>query len=82
MPDLTDLSATVVPTVSVNSIDLLPTVQPKLKRTIVDTRLHLPDMFELTFEDSTTRWSRTDGAHRQPGRGATAARRDHRRPSA
>ena len=52
MPDLTDLSATVVPTVSVNSIDLLPTVQPKLKRTIVDTRLHLPDMFELMFEDS------------------------------
>nr|MDP9463792.1 phage baseplate assembly protein V [Actinomycetota bacterium] len=52
LPDLTDLSASVVPTVSVNSIDLLPTVQPKLKRTVVDTRLHLPDMFELTFEDS------------------------------
>ena len=52
MPDLTDLSATVTPTVSVNSIDLLPTVQPKLRRTVVDTRLHLPDMFELTFEDS------------------------------
>ncbi len=52
LPDLTDLSATVVPTVSINSIDLLPTVAPKLKRTVVDTRLHLPDMFELTFEDS------------------------------
>ena len=52
LPDLTDLSATVVPTVSINSIDLLPTIQPKLKRTVVDTRLHLPDMFELTFEDS------------------------------
>ena len=52
LPELTDLSATVVPTVSVNSIDLLPTVQPKLRRTVVDTRLHLPDMFELTFEDS------------------------------
>lgn len=49
---LTDVSASVVPTVSVNSVDLLPTVQPKLKRTVVDTRLHLPDMFELTFEDS------------------------------
>lgn len=49
---LTDLSTTVAPTVSINSIDLLPTVQPKLKRTVVDTRLHLPDMFELTFEDS------------------------------
>jgi len=42
MPDLTDLSATVVPTVSVNSIDLLPTVQPKLKRTIVDTVCTFP----------------------------------------
>ncbi|MEP7111667.1 MAG: phage baseplate assembly protein V [Ilumatobacteraceae bacterium] len=52
LPDLTDLSASVVPTVSINSIDLLPTVAPKLKRTVVDTRLHLPDMFELTFEDS------------------------------
>lgn len=52
LPDLTDLSASVVPTVSVNSIDLLPTVAPKLRRTVVDTRLHLPDMFELTFEDS------------------------------
>lgn len=52
LPDLTDLSATVVPTVSINSIDLIPTVQPKLKRAVVDTRLHLPDMFELTFEDS------------------------------
>ncbi|HEY7627423.1 MAG TPA: phage baseplate assembly protein V [Ilumatobacteraceae bacterium] len=49
---LTDLSATVTPTVSINSMDLLPTVQPKLKRTVVDTRLHLPDMFELTFEDT------------------------------
>ena len=49
---LTDLSTTVAPTVSINGIDLLPTVQPKLKRTVVDTRLHLPDMFELTFEDS------------------------------
>ncbi len=52
LPDLTDLSASIVPTVSVNSIDLLPTIAPKLKRTVVDTRLHLPDMFELTFEDS------------------------------
>ena len=52
MPDITDHSATVVPTVSINSIDLIPTVAPKLKRTVVDTRLHLPDMFELTFEDA------------------------------
>ena len=52
MSALTDLSATVVPTVSINSIDLIPTVAPKLKRTVVDTRLHLPDMFELTFEDT------------------------------
>jgi phage protein D len=52
MPSLTDLSANVTPTVSINSIDLLPTVAPKLVCTVVDTRLHLPDMFELTFEDS------------------------------
>ena len=52
MSALTDLSATVVPTVSINSIDLIPTLAPKLKRTVVDTRLHLPDMFELTFEDT------------------------------
>ncbi len=49
---LTDISATVAPTVSINSMDLLPTVQPKLRRTLIDTRLHLPDMFELTFEDA------------------------------
>jgi phage protein D len=52
LPSLTDLSTTVAPTVSINSVDLLPTVKPKLKRTVVDTRLHLPDMFEVTFEDS------------------------------
>lgn len=49
---LVDLSGTVSPTVNINSMDLTPLVQPKLKRTVVDTRLHLPDMFELTFEDS------------------------------
>lgn len=53
LPGLTDVSATVVPTVNINSMDLPPTVRPKLKRTVVDTRLHLPDMFELTFEDAT-----------------------------
>jgi phage protein D len=49
---LTDLSATVTPTVSVNGTDLTKALESKLRCTVVDTRLHLPDMFELTFEDS------------------------------
>ncbi|HSV65923.1 MAG TPA: phage baseplate assembly protein V [Mycobacteriales bacterium] len=32
-------------------IPLLPTVDHKLMRVVVDTHLHLPDMFELTFLD-------------------------------
>ncbi len=30
---------------------LSPLVEPKLVRVVVDTHLHLPDMFELTFLD-------------------------------
>ena len=68
---------------SINSIDLLPTVQPKLKRTVVDTRLHLPDMFELTFEDSDNSViEQIDGAHRQPGRDLRRRVRQPDRPSA
>src|SRR6478736_2807665 len=47
-----DVSGNVSPTVSINSIELLPTTAAKLVRTVVDTRVHLPDMFELTFEDT------------------------------
>ena len=32
-------------------LPLRPDVEPKLVRTVVDTHLHLPDMFELTFLD-------------------------------
>lgn len=47
-------TAVVVPKVKVGypiGIPLLPNVAPKLIRTVVDTHLHLPDMFELTFLD-------------------------------
>ncbi|MEO5724522.1 MAG: hypothetical protein ABIQ39_11190, partial [Ilumatobacteraceae bacterium] len=48
----TDLAGNVSPTVSINSIDLTPLHIPRLLRTVVDTRVHLPDMFELTFQDT------------------------------
>ncbi len=32
-------------------LPMSPTVMPHLVRTVVDTHLHLPDMFELTFHD-------------------------------
>src|ERR1700710_1263931 len=49
---LTDVSQNVTPTVNINSMDLTPLTAPKLVRCVVDTHLHLPDMFELTFEDT------------------------------
>ena len=52
LPAPTELSGNVSPTVSINSVDLTPLHIPKLVRTVVDTRLHLPDMFELTFLDT------------------------------
>ncbi|WP_158893762.1 phage baseplate assembly protein V [Amycolatopsis anabasis] len=48
--------AVVAPTIKVGSgvpLPLSPTVSPKLIRAVVDTHLHLPDMFELTFLDQT-----------------------------
>ncbi|HSH23635.1 MAG TPA: phage baseplate assembly protein V [Acidimicrobiales bacterium] len=54
MPPLaTDTTATVRPHVSLEplGLPLPPAVEPKLVRVVVDTHLHLPDMFELTFLD-------------------------------
>ncbi|MGH9244057.1 MAG: phage baseplate assembly protein V [Acidimicrobiales bacterium] len=51
---LADGSSTVRPQVSIGSpfaAPLLPTVEPKLSRVVVDTHLHLPAMFELWFAD-------------------------------
>jgi phage protein D len=47
-------SAIVWPTVKVGKpigLPLSPLVMPNLVRAVVDTHLHLPDMFELTFHD-------------------------------
>src|SRR5439155_11972183 len=49
-----DPTATVRPSVTTGSIvglPLSPLIEPNLIRTVVDTHLHLPDMFELTFND-------------------------------
>jgi phage protein D len=50
---LSDGAATVRATVKVGSLGmaLRPDVEPYLVRAVVDTHLHLPDMFELTFFD-------------------------------
>ena len=32
-------------------VDLLPMVAPNVRRVVVDTHVHLPDMFEITFLD-------------------------------
>ncbi|HTI20371.1 MAG TPA: phage baseplate assembly protein V [Kutzneria sp.] len=47
-------TALVWPTVKIGAVlgmPLSPTVQSQLVRAVVDTHLHLPDMFELTFLD-------------------------------
>ncbi|HEV2779749.1 MAG TPA: phage baseplate assembly protein V [Actinophytocola sp.] len=47
-------TAIVWPTVKVGypiGMPLSPTIAPNLVRAVVDTHLHLPDMFELTFHD-------------------------------
>jgi phage protein D len=49
-------NAIVWPVVKVGKLvglPLKPTVMSQLMRTVVDTHLHLPDMFELTFHDLT-----------------------------
>lgn len=40
------------PQITVDGAPLAPTVLPALVRTVVDTQLHLPDMFVLQFHDS------------------------------
>lgn len=52
LPSVMDMSSTVSPTVTINSIPVPDPLKSRLVRTVVDTRLHLPDMFELTFEDT------------------------------
>ena len=44
-------TATVRATVKVGGMPLRMDVEPHLSRVVVDTHLHLPDMFELTFLD-------------------------------
>src|SRR5262249_11390684 len=49
-----DTTSTVRPSIGIGSLlplPLNPLVEPNLLRTVVDTHLHLPDMFELTFMD-------------------------------
>jgi phage protein D len=49
-----DATGTVRPTISIGEfvgLPLNPLVEPQLLRTVVDTHVHLPDMFELTFND-------------------------------
>ena len=70
LPDLTDLSASVVPTVSVNSIDLLPTVAAEAE---AHGRRHAAAPPRHVRADVRGHRQlggrRVDGAHRQPGRG-------------
>ena len=47
-----DRSDHITPTVNINSSDLSSTQMEKLVRATVTTHLHLPDMFELVFEDT------------------------------
>jgi len=52
LPGPVDVSPHVTPVVQVGSMDMPEAVRGKLVRTVVDTHLHLPDMFELAFEDA------------------------------
>jgi phage protein D len=54
LPGLAGATATVRASVKVGfpvGLPLRPDVEPHLARVVVDTHLHLPDMFELTFLD-------------------------------
>src|SRR4051794_39142322 len=51
MADDQDVSGHVTPTISVDGQELSVEDRGKLVHTIVDTHLHLPDMFEISFED-------------------------------
>jgi phage protein D len=50
--DLVDVSPHVVPTIVFDGQELSEENKSRLVHTVVDTHLHLPDMFEITFEDS------------------------------
>ena len=52
MIDVIDVSPHVVPTIVFDGQELSEENKGKLVQTVVDTHLHLPDMFEITFEDS------------------------------
>ncbi len=47
-----DITPHVVPTIVVDGSEISDDVKQKLVRTLVDTHLHLPDMFEIIFQDS------------------------------
>jgi phage protein D len=51
IPGLATGTATVRASVKVGGMPLRPDVERHLTRVVVDTHLHLPDMFELTFLD-------------------------------
>jgi phage protein D len=50
--DVVDVSPHVVPTIVFDGTELSDESRSRLVQTVVDTHLHLPDMFEITFEDS------------------------------
>jgi phage protein D len=50
--DFVDVSPHVVPTIVFDGQSLSDEHKSRLVQTVVDTHLHLPDMFEITFEDS------------------------------
>ncbi|HEY0638293.1 MAG TPA: phage baseplate assembly protein V [Pseudonocardiaceae bacterium] len=54
-------TATVRASVTLNGLPLRPDVESKLVRTVVDSHLHLPDMFELTFLDEECTLASTAG---------------------
>lgn len=54
-------TATVRAGVTIDHFPLRPDIEPKLVRTVVDTHLHLPDMFELTFLDEECTLASTAG---------------------
>lgn len=58
---LTGGTATVRASVTLNRLPLRPDVEPQLARVVVDTHLHLPDMFELTFLDEECTLAATAG---------------------
>ncbi|HEV8297985.1 MAG TPA: phage baseplate assembly protein V [Acidimicrobiales bacterium] len=50
--DAHDVSGHVIPTIVVDGQEISEELKGNLIRTIVDAHLHLPDMFEIVFEDS------------------------------